>query len=266
MAGRILRLKDMIAHTGLSRTVIYERMNEKSPRYAADFPKSFSLGGGAIGWFQSDVDAWLESCAASPRSVIRTKKVLATPGHKDLEMDAPSKQMTLASLPMPSNKLLQRHPSTPKPTDSESSTNRSTQRKNLAEAIVEGGRINDRILHYLQLKEWTPSMGAMLISGIDPVTDGNEIPYGGFGLDGVKLHGSTPRFNEARRILTEWHEWEIDAEVQVATIVDPIRYLNWCMDENFNSEWLRLILDLAGTSEISSTDLTASRFALLTNR
>lgn len=265
MAGPILRLKDLIAHTGLSRSAIYDRMDNKSPRYAADFPKSFSLGGGAIGWFQSDVDAWLESCAATPRSGIRTKKVLATPGHKNLEMDAPSKQMTLASLPMPSNKLLQKHPPTPKPTNAQPATRRTTQKKNLAEAIVEGGRINDRILHYLQMKEWTPAMAALLSSGIDPPLDCQEIPDGGMGIDGLELHTSNARFNEARRILRDWHEWKEDAQDPVVN-VEPIRYLKWCMDENFNSEWLHLILDLAGTSEISSTDLTASRFALLTNR
>lgn len=265
MAGRILRLKDMIAHTGLSRTVIYERMNEKSPRYAADFPKSFSLGGGAIGWFQSDVDAWLESCAATPRGGIRTKKVLATPGHKDLEMDAPSKQMTLASLPMPSNKLLQKHPPTPKPTNAQPATRRSTQNNNLAEAIVKGGGINDRLLHFLQMKTWTAPMAALLIAGIDPPLDCHEIPDDGIGLDDEPLHGSNARFHEARHILKEWYEWLDEQEKQIAE-VEPIRFFFWCIDETIDTEWLRLFMELAGIKEESKVDLTTARFALLTNR
>lgn len=40
MNMRVLRLKDMTVYTGLSRSVIYERMNPKSPRYG-DMPLTF---------------------------------------------------------------------------------------------------------------------------------------------------------------------------------------------------------------------------------
>lgn len=74
MAGQIIRLKDVIVRTGLSRTVIYDRMGKDSPRYAKDFPKSFPLGGKAVGWFKNDVDAWLEARAANAKSGTPSRK------------------------------------------------------------------------------------------------------------------------------------------------------------------------------------------------
>ncbi len=108
-------------------------------------------------------------------------------------------------------------------------------------------------------------MGAMLISGIEPPLDCNEIPEGGMGLDGKELQTSNSRLNQARRILRSWNEWKDDASDPVVNM-EPIRYLNWCIDEKVDSDWLSLFLELAGTSEICAVDLTASRFALLTNR
>lgn len=265
MAGPILRLKDMIAHTGLSRSVIYERMNEKSTRYAKDFPKSFSLDGGAIGWFQSEVDAWLESCAANGKRGTKSQKANPSADSKGLATQVPATPSELAESSKPVRKPSQQPTSASKHPTSKSPAKRSARPGNLADAIVEGGQINDRILHYLQMKEWTPAMGAMLISGINPQQECHAIPEGGIGLDGLELHTSNARFNDARRILRQWFEWKKDAEEKIDDI-EPIRYLNWCRDENITSEWLRLALDLAGMGEISSADLTASRFALLTNR
>ncbi|MDP2780066.1 AlpA family transcriptional regulator [Devosia sp.] len=263
MAGPILRLKDMIAHTGLSRTVIYDRMNEKSARYAANFPKSFSLGGGAIGWFQSDVDAWLESCAANVKSETKKKKVLATPTRKKQTIDGPSAPMALTVLPEQADKLPQQQLSPPKPADPLASAKRSNRKGNLAEAIVSGGRLNDRLLYFLQMSTWTAPMAALLIAGIDPPFDCHEIPDGGIGLDEKPLHGSNMRFHEARHILEEWQEWQDEQEVKQPDI-EPIRFFNWCMEEEIKTEWLHLFLELIGFTDENAVDLTAARFALLT--
>jgi prophage regulatory protein len=48
VTGKILRLKELIAYIGLSRSVIYERMDSKSDRHDPSFPKSFALGGKAV--------------------------------------------------------------------------------------------------------------------------------------------------------------------------------------------------------------------------
>ncbi len=54
MTIRIIRLKEVMALTGLSKTTIY--------RYSADegFPKAVSLGGRNVGWVESEVNHWLE--------------------------------------------------------------------------------------------------------------------------------------------------------------------------------------------------------------
>ena len=52
----ILRLRDVIARTGLSRSTIYLRMSEGS------FPSAISFGGRSIGWLEAEVDAWVDAC------------------------------------------------------------------------------------------------------------------------------------------------------------------------------------------------------------
>jgi prophage regulatory protein len=64
----IIRLKQVIALTGLSHSTIYDRMNPKSKRYDASFPKSIKLGAalqaGAVGWIESEIQAWIQQCIA----------------------------------------------------------------------------------------------------------------------------------------------------------------------------------------------------------
>jgi len=57
----ILRLPAVKARTGLSRSTIYLRISEGS------FPKPVSLGGRAVGWIDSEVDAWLADRVAESR-------------------------------------------------------------------------------------------------------------------------------------------------------------------------------------------------------
>ena len=52
---RILRIKDVSNYTGLSRTTIWRR--EKNN----EFPKRVSLGVGAVGWYEHEVEEWLNS-------------------------------------------------------------------------------------------------------------------------------------------------------------------------------------------------------------
>lgn len=53
---RIIRLDKVLGKTGLSRSTVYERMN------VGTFPKQVKLGARAVGWLESEVDAWLISC------------------------------------------------------------------------------------------------------------------------------------------------------------------------------------------------------------
>ncbi len=52
---KIIRLKEVIAITGLSRSTIYERMSME------EFPHSVNLGGNAVGWVSSEVYSWVEN-------------------------------------------------------------------------------------------------------------------------------------------------------------------------------------------------------------
>lgn len=54
MTKRIIRLPEVKARTGLSRSSIYAFMSNE------DFPKSISLGARAVGWLEGDIELWLE--------------------------------------------------------------------------------------------------------------------------------------------------------------------------------------------------------------
>ncbi len=58
----ILRLPQLKARTGLSRTTIYKII--KDGRLAAPI----SLGARAVGWLESDVDAYIDACVKASRS------------------------------------------------------------------------------------------------------------------------------------------------------------------------------------------------------
>ena len=58
----ILRRHDVEARTGLSRSTIYLRMAQGL------FPRAISLGGlRAVGWLESEIDAWLHEQIAASR-------------------------------------------------------------------------------------------------------------------------------------------------------------------------------------------------------
>jgi prophage regulatory protein len=58
----ILRRGTVQARTGLSRSTIYLRIAQGT------FPKSIPLGPRAIGWLESEIEAWLQAQVASVRS------------------------------------------------------------------------------------------------------------------------------------------------------------------------------------------------------
>ncbi|RZQ02769.1 AlpA family transcriptional regulator [Vibrio vulnificus] len=51
---KVIRLKEVMALTGLSKSSIY-RFSESN-----DFPKSVPLGARSVGWIESEVNQWLE--------------------------------------------------------------------------------------------------------------------------------------------------------------------------------------------------------------
>jgi prophage regulatory protein len=68
MSTKILRLPQIIALTGLSRSTVYNRVA------TGNFPTSISLGGRSVGWVASEVDAWLHNQINASRSDINQVK------------------------------------------------------------------------------------------------------------------------------------------------------------------------------------------------
>lgn len=50
---KILRLRSVLSRTGLSRSMVYDLIAKKG------FPKPISLGARAVGWLESEIDAWI---------------------------------------------------------------------------------------------------------------------------------------------------------------------------------------------------------------
>lgn len=63
MAQKILRLRDVVERTGLSRSSIYLKASQ------GQFPSPFKLGAGAraSGWLESQVDRWIAEQATASR-------------------------------------------------------------------------------------------------------------------------------------------------------------------------------------------------------
>ena len=59
---RFLRLPEVLARTGLSRSTIYVRLEQ------GRFPKPVSLGARAVGWIEAEVDEWMRERIAESRS------------------------------------------------------------------------------------------------------------------------------------------------------------------------------------------------------
>ncbi|MGF1720455.1 AlpA family transcriptional regulator [Vibrio kyushuensis] len=53
---RILRLKEVMLITGLSKSSIYRYADGKA------FPKSIPLGGRSVGWSESEISGWMQGC------------------------------------------------------------------------------------------------------------------------------------------------------------------------------------------------------------
>ena len=59
---RFLRLPEVLARTGLSRSTIYVRLEQ------GRFPQPVSLGARAVGWIEAEVDEWMRERIAASRS------------------------------------------------------------------------------------------------------------------------------------------------------------------------------------------------------
>jgi prophage regulatory protein len=56
-SDNFLRIRRVMERTGLSRATIYRKVRLET------FPRSCRLGSSAVGWYESEIDAWI----AAPR-------------------------------------------------------------------------------------------------------------------------------------------------------------------------------------------------------
>lgn len=64
MADTLLRLEQVRARTGLSRSGIYQKISD------GVFPRPVALGSRAVGWIESEVSAWIQARIDSSRRAI----------------------------------------------------------------------------------------------------------------------------------------------------------------------------------------------------
>lgn len=58
--NQIIRIKEVIAVTGVSRSVIYEKLNPQSKCYDAAFPQPIRLSANCVGWSAFEINQWIE--------------------------------------------------------------------------------------------------------------------------------------------------------------------------------------------------------------
>lgn len=262
MAGSIFRLPEMIEYTKLSRSAIYDRMNESSPRYDSTFPKKFPLGGGAIGWFKADVNTWLTNCAEKAHGRTSNSAQLMPAKPMVVETHPKSKSSTRITQPKPEfQQPTEEFATIPASLFPQSDPTSATRHPNLGELIIEGGKQNATMLKYLNLDAWTPAMGALLVCGMQAPLNCNNIPEKCTGLDNKPLNANNSRIRKARSILEDWNE-QNDPPIKTS----PFDFLIWAQEGQIITDWLRLFLDLAGCTTSDTVNLTPSRFALLVAR
>jgi prophage regulatory protein len=57
--ARLIRIRELIELTGVSRSGIYARMDRNSPYYDGSFPRSFKIGKSSVAWELSSVERWI---------------------------------------------------------------------------------------------------------------------------------------------------------------------------------------------------------------
>lgn len=55
MTDRLLRLREVVAQTGISKATLYRKVADGL------FPRPVSIGGHSVRWRASDLDAWLRA-------------------------------------------------------------------------------------------------------------------------------------------------------------------------------------------------------------
>lgn len=109
--------------------------------------------------------------------------------------------------------------------------------------IKERERINLHLARFSSLLEWTPVMGALLVSGAGPIAGMTELPNTAADLRNPGVAASQRALSDASRVLARWQEsWEDAVECGRAQCVpsakSPFEFLQWCQEEYENDSEL----------------------------
>lgn len=237
----ILRLKDVMDITGLSKSTIDAKTSKLSPYFDPAFPQKFKLGyDRAVGWSRKGVEEWVNQRAI-------TAGQPPPPPSLDIRRPARPKKPTATAKPIKAK--------------------RKPARKTLAEAVVQGSDLVAHIAHFLSLPTWTPAMGCLIASGIAPEVDVQEIPrtLEGNDLCDNALEPLDSKVRLARQLLDQWNDWAED-EDPIPTHLKPSEFLYWCWDNEVDTPWLQLIRQVHGSNDASNDALVNAQLALLLKR
>jgi len=68
MADRIVRRNEVLKMLGIGRTTLTDWQNPKSARYRPDFPQKIPLGTNAVGYLESEINAFIQRLASNRKA------------------------------------------------------------------------------------------------------------------------------------------------------------------------------------------------------
>lgn len=108
---------------------------------------------------------------------------------------------------------------------------------------------NERIQKLLDLPEWTPAMGALIVFGLEPPLDCIDIPDKAIDFEGRTVtDNSSFALFEARKLLAQWEDWQEDT-CFIGFAMSPFQFIDWCIHEGVENHWFSLVRSLTNCSE-----------------
>ena len=236
MSSNYLRIDELAAYLKISESTIYDRINKKSPRYDPAFPTQRRLGLNTVVWLRSEIDVWVEYRTHTPYEKPNQGQILA----KTRKSQKPSRAKGAIDDQAPNSASL---------------TSDLIPKLEFTEQFISSLRQAEYLKACLRLATWTPAMAALLVSGVKAPLGCAEILAVGEGIDGDALTGPGDiRLQRARAIFKEWNDDLIEYDEDDNKIgVRPspkelpiVEYFVWFDESGIDTDWLRLILDVAG--------------------
>ena len=236
MSSNYLRIDELAAYLKISESTIYDRLNTNSPRYDPAFPTQRRLGLNTVVWLRSEIDAWVEYRTHTPYEKPNQGQLLAKASR--------SKKLSRAKVAIDN----QAPNSASLPSD-------LVPQLEFTEQFISSLRQAEYLKACLRLPTWTPAMAALLVSGVKAPLGCTAIPTAGEGIDGDELTGpGDVRLQRARAIFKEWNDDLIEYDEDGnKTGVTPspkelpiVEYFVWFDESGIDTDWLRLILEIAG--------------------